>query len=413
MPLLEAIRLAFRTIRGQKLKSCFSLVGVLIGVTFLIAVVSIVQGMNRYMVERFANTLIGANTFELRQRPSINMGNITHETWLEWLRRPRVSYADADFVRDRVRTPATFAKFCADRVSVHYDGKVAKDVELVGTEETYFRIRNYELAAGRAFTAQEVRASQPVLVVGHELAEKLLPGVDPVGKVVQVGGLPYRIIGVVARQGTLFGLSLDKFAIMPFSAQGRRLICPINILDALIVRTDDPTQMQLALAEAEAAMRSRRQLKPSEENDFAFQTAEGALGSWKKISRILFLALPGLVAISLVVGGIVIMNIMLMAVSERTREIGIRKALGARRRDILAQFVVEAATLSAAGAVMGIGFGILLAYAVKALTPLPAAVAPWSVAVGVILGVSVGLAAGVYPASRASRLDPIVALRAE
>jgi putative ABC transport system permease protein len=169
----------------------------------------------------------------------------------------------------------------------------------------------------------------------------------------------------------------------------------------------------LALAEAEAAMRSRRQLKPSEENNFDFQTAEGALGTWQKISRILFLALPGLVAISLVVGGIVIMNIMLMAVSERTREIGIRKALGARRRDILAQFVVEAATLSAAGAVMGIGLGLVLAFVVKALTPLPAAVAPWSVAVGVLLGVSVGIVAGVYPASRASRLDPIVALRAE
>ncbi|HUQ15250.1 MAG TPA: ABC transporter permease [Gemmatimonadales bacterium] len=413
MPLLEAIRLAFRTIWAQKLKSFFSLVGVLIGVTFLIAVVSIVQGMNRYMVDRFANTLIGANTFELRQRPSINMGHVTHEMWLAWQRRPRVSYADADFVRDRIRTPATFAKFCQDRISVHYDGKVAKDIDLVGTEDTYFRIRNYELAAGRAFTTQEVRVGQPVLVVGHELAEKLLPGLDPVGKVVQIGGLPYRIIGVVAPQGTLFGLSLDKFAVMPFSAQARRLICPINILDALIVRTDDPPQMQLAMAEAEAAMRSRRQLKPSEENNFAFQTAEGALGTWQKISRILFLALPGLVAISLVVGGIVIMNIMLMAVSERTREIGIRKALGARRRDILAQFVVEAATLSAAGAVMGIGFGLVLAFVVKALTPLPAAVAPWSVAVGVILGVSVGVVAGVYPASRASRLDPIIALRAE
>ncbi|HEY9504493.1 MAG TPA: ABC transporter permease [Gemmatimonadales bacterium] len=413
MPVFEAVRLALRTIRTQKLKSFFSLVGVLIGVTFLIAVVSIVQGMNRYMVDRFANTLVGANTFEVRQRPSITMGHTTHEMWMEWLRRPRVSYGDADFIRGRIATPATFAKFCEDRVSLHYDGKVAKDVDLIGTEETYFGIRNYEVAAGRAFTAQEVRAALPVLVIGDEVARRLLPNVDPVGKEVRIGGLPYRIIGVVAPQGTLFGLSLDKFAVMPFSAPGRRLICPINILDALIVQTSDPTQMQLAMAEAEAAMRSRRQLKPGQENNFHLQTAEGALGTWDKISRILFLALPGLVAISLVVGGIVIMNIMLMAVSERTREIGIRKALGARRRDILAQFVVESATLSAAGAVMGIGLGLVLAFVVKALTPLPAAVAPWSVGLGVVLGIGVGIVAGVYPASRASRLDPIVALRAE
>ena len=405
--------MAFRTIRVQKLKSFFSLIGVLIGVTFLIAVVSIVQGMNRYMVDRFANTLVGANTFELRQRPSIVTGNVTDSVWLEWRRRPRISYADADYVRDRIRTPATFAKFCEDRVNVHYEGRVAKDINLVGTEDTYFQIRNYQLTAGRAFTAQEVRTALPVLVVGQELADKLLAGVDPIGKQVQIAGLPYRIVGVVEKQGTLFGISLDKFAIMPFNAPARRLICPINILDALIVRTDDPTQMQRAQAEAEAAMRARRQLKPSQENNFAFQTAEGALGTWQKISRILFLALPGLVAISLVVGGIVIMNIMLMAVSERTREIGIRKALGARRQDILAQFVVESATLSLVGAALGIGFGLALAFVVKSLTPLPAAVAPWSVAVGVVLGVTVGIAAGVYPATRASRLDPIAALRAE
>jgi putative ABC transport system permease protein len=413
MPFLEAVRMALRTIRVQKLKSFFSLIGVLIGVTFLIAVVSIVQGMNRYMIERFANTLVGANTFELRHRPSIITGGVTDSVWLEWRRRPRISYADADYVRDRIRTPATFAKFCEDRVNVHYEGRVAKDINLVGTEDTYFQIRNYRLTAGRTFTAQEVRTASPVLVVGQELASKLLAGVDPVGKQVQIAGLPYRIVGVVEKQGTLFGISLDKFAIMPFNAPARRLICPINILDALIVRTDDPTQMLRAQAEAEAAMRARRQLKPTEGNNFAFQTAEGALGTWQKISRILFLALPGLVAISLVVGGIVIMNIMLMAVSERTREIGIRKALGARRRDILAQFVVESATLSSVGAALGIGFGLVLAFVVKSLTPLPAAVAPWSVAVGVVLGVAVGIAAGVYPATRASRLDPIAALRAE
>jgi putative ABC transport system permease protein len=411
--LLEAVRMALQTIRAQKLKSFFSLVGVLIGVTFLIAVVSIVQGMNRYMVERFANTLVGANTFELRQRPSITSGHIPDDVWLRWRRRPRISYDDADYVRERVRTPATFAKFCEDYVAVHYGGNVAKSIRLAGSEESYFKIRNYELTAGRAFTSQEVRTAQPVVVIGHELADKLLKGVDPIDKKVVIGGLPYRVIGVVAKQGNLFGISMDKIAIMPFSAQVRRLICPMNILDALIVQTADPPSMQLAMAESEALMRSRRHLKPWQENNFAFQTAEGALGSWQKISKVLFLALPGLVAISLVVGGIVIMNIMLMAVSERTREIGIRKALGARRRDILAQFVVESATLSAVGALLGIALGIALAFVVKATTPLPAAVAPWSILVGVLLGVSVGIAAGVYPASRASRLDPIAALRAE
>jgi len=413
MHLFEAFRMAFRTIRAQKLKSFFSLIGVLIGVTFLIAVVSIVQGLNRYMVDRFANTLVGANTFELRHRPNIITGNVTEETWLEWSRRPRISYSDADFVRDRIHTPATFAKYCTDRVAVHYNGKVAKDIDLVGTEATYFDIRNYEITAGRPFTPQEVETALPVLVIGSEVAEKLLRGVDPLGKSVRIGGLPYRIIGVVAKQGTIFGLSLDKFAVMPFNAPARRLICPINILDALIVRTAEPPSMEQAMSEAEAAMRSRRQLKPWQQSNFVFQTAEGALGTWKKISRILFLALPGLVAISLVVGGIVIMNIMLMAVSERTREIGIRKALGARRGDILAQFVVESAALSLAGALAGIGFGLALAWVVKQVTPLPAAVAPWSILVGVILGISVGVAAGVYPASRASRLDPILALRAE
>ncbi len=413
MPIWEAVTMALRTIRAQKLKSFFSLIGVLIGVMFLIAVVSIVQGMNVYMEDQFANRLIGLNTFQVRQRPSISTGDVPREVWMGWRRRPRITYADAEYLKARVTTPATMAMFCSDRMALSYDGKKAKDIDLVGTEAGYFQIKNYEVVNGRAFTAQEVRAGRTVVVLGDLVAEKLFPGQDPVGKDVVIEGLPYRIVGVVAKQGNLFGISLDKFAVMPYTAPARRYICPINILDDLQIQTAGPTEMQAAMAEVEALMRARRGLKPGQENNFHLQTAEGALEGWKRMSRVLFMALPGLGAISLVVGGIVIMNIMLMAVSERTREIGIRKALGAKRRDILAQFVVESATLSTVGAAFGIGAGITLAFVVRALTPLPAAVAPWSIFVGVGLGIAVGMVAGVYPATRASRLDPIVALRAE
>ena len=413
MQWFEAVRMALRTIRAQKLKSFFSLIGVLIGVTFLIAVVSILTGMNVYMEDRFANSLIGLNTFQLRQRPNFTSGNVTDDMWREWSRRPRISYDDAAFVKARVKTPVTYANYCADRATVSYGGKQAKDIDLTGTEPSYFRIKNYELTAGRPFAEQEMNLGATVVVIGSLLAEKLFPDVDPVGKEVLIGGLPYRVIGVVAKQGTLFGLSLDKFAVIPFTAPARRMICPINILDHLIIQADGPGNMLVAMGEVEAIMRTRRQLKPDQDNTFFLQTAEGALEGWKKISGILMTALPLLVSISLIVGGIVIMNIMLMAVTERTREIGIRKALGARRRDILSQFVVESATLSFLGAALGIATGIGLAFLVRALTPLPAAVAPWSIVLGSVIGVAVGVIAGVYPAARAAKLDPIVALRAE
>jgi len=413
MPIFEAVRMALRTIVTQKLKSFFSLIGVLIGVTFLIAVVSIVQGMNVYMEDQFANRLIGLNTFTLRRQPGINTGNVTEETWRSWMRRPRISYGDADYVSERLETPAVIARFCSDRMVLSYNGKQAKDIELMGTEPSYFEIKNVEIASGRIFTPQEVRAGIPVIVLGSELGEKLFAGLDPLGKDVTIAGLPYRVIGVAKKRGTLFGISLDKFAVMPFRAPARRYICPLNILDELQIKTANPTLMLTAMAETEAIMRSRRGLKPGQENNFDLQNASGALDGWKKISKVLFTALPGLVAISLVVGGIVIMNIMLMAVAERTREIGIRKALGAKRRDILAQFVIESATLSTVGAGLGIGTGIGLAFVVRAATPLPAAVAPWSILVGVALGIIVGVVAGVYPATRASKLDPIAALRAE
>ncbi|HEU4588932.1 MAG TPA: ABC transporter permease [Gemmatimonadales bacterium] len=413
MRLVEAVRMALGTIRAQKLKSGFSLIGVLIGVTFLIAVVSIVQGMNDYMRDRFANGLIGVNSFSVRRFPSINSGNVPDDTWRDWLRRPRVNYYESAVLRERVKTPTAFARTCfEDNIQIS-QGTLRGKVEVRAVDAGYFRIKGYDVAAGRTFTEPESQMGATVVVIGDLVREKFFPGIDPLGRQLVIGGLPYRVVGVLAKQGTLFGLSLDRFVAVPFTAPARRELCAENVVHELWGKTAGPDEMKLAVAESQEYMRIARRLKPGQADNFYIQTAEGALGTWEKISRVLMLALPMLVGISLVVGGIVIMNIMLVAVTERTREIGIRKALGARRRDILGQFVVESATLSAAGALLGIGAGLLLAYVVKTVTPLPAAVAPWSIGLAVVLGVAVGVIAGVYPASRAARLDPIVALRSE
>ncbi|PYP42852.1 MAG: hypothetical protein DMD42_11430 [Gemmatimonadetes bacterium] len=413
MAFWEAVRLALQTIRAQKLKSAFSIIGVFIGVMFLIAVVSVVQGMNRYMTDKFAGTLLGVNTFRLRQFPDIQLGNVTDSTRRIWRRRPRVSYDDAQAVMRGVMVPVLAAWESSTRTTLVAGPKRAKDVEVTAATELYFEIRSLAVERGRPFTGQEVQAGVPVLVLGYELADKLFEGQDPIDREVKIFDLPYRVIGVVEKQGNLFGLSLDKFAVAPASAPLKRYVSEPRVVDAVAMKARSQPEMREAMAQAEAIMRNRRHLRPRQADDFALETADEVLDFWGKISRVLFVALPGLVAVSLVVGGIVIMNIMLMAVAERTREIGIRKSLGARRRDILRQFLVEAATLATAGATGGVVVGIGLAAAVAALTPLPAAVAPWSILVGVVLGGGVGVVAGVYPASRAARLDPIAALRHE
>ena len=221
------------------------------------------------------------------------------------------------------------------------------------------------------------------------------------------------MIGVVEPQGTLFGLSMDKFVVTPYSAPARRFICPIGVLDYISFQAADPQGMVTLRDEVESLMRQRRALRPGQANNFDFTDSKSALAGWNKISGFLLKALPMLVGIGLVVGGIVIMNIMLVSVTERIREIGVRKALGAKRRDILMQFLVESATISTFGAACGVGLGIILAMMISAISPLPATVAPWSVFIGVGLGMTVGIIAGVYPATRAAKLDPIVALRSE
>ena len=413
MSFLDAVRVAFQTIRAQKLKSSFSIIGVFIGVMFLIAVVSVVEGMNRYMTDKFAGTLLGVNTFRVRQFPDVQLGNVTDSMWRSWMRRPRITYEDAQAVIQGITTPVVAAWESNTRAALTAGRRQAKDVQVTAATELYFDIRALVIEEGRAFTGQEVGAGIPVLVLGHDLAEKLFEGQDPLGREVKIFDIPYRVIGVVEKQGNLFGLSLDKFAVAPATAPLRRFVNPPRVVDAVAVKAGSQAEMRQAMTQAEAVLRSRRHLRPRQPDDFALETADEVLDFWGKISGILQYALPFLPGVSLVVGGIVIMNIMLMAVAERTREIGIRKSLGARRRDILRQFLVEATTLAIVGAATGVAIGIGLAGLVAATTPLPAAVAPWSIVVGVLLGAGVGIVAGVYPATRAARLDPITALRAE
>src|SRR5216110_2441795 len=413
MAFFEAVRLALQTIRAQKLKSGFSIIGVFIGVMFLIAVVSVVEGMNRYMTDKFAGTILGVNTFRVRQFPDVALGNVTDSMWRSWARRPRVSYEDAQAVTHGVTVPVLAAWESSTRGTLTAGRRTAKDIQVTAATELYFDIRSLVIEQGRAFTAQEVQAGVPVLVLGHDLADKLFEGQDPIGRDVKIFDIPYRIIGVVEKQGNLFGLSLDKFAVAPASAPLKRYVNPPRVVDALAVKAGTQADMREAMAQAEAVMRSRRHLRPRQEDDFALETADEVLDFWGKISRVLFVALPGLVAVSLVGGGIVIMNIMLMAVAERTREIGIRKSLGARRRDILRQFLIEATALATVGAALGIVTGVGLSVLLQAVSPLPASVSPFSIVLGVVVGGGVGVVAGVYPASRAARLDPITALRQE
>jgi putative ABC transport system permease protein len=413
LPLFEAVRLALAQIRVQKLKSFFTLLGVTIGVMFLIAVVSVVDGMANYVEQDFAGKFLGVNTFNLRKFPDINQ-EVTEATWRAWIRRPPITVADAEAVRDAL-PPNTRWAIQDVRWFTPQTKYVRGGPQVLAQAVTpqYFAIKDLNVERGRVFSEQEEVLGSAVVVIGQEVGDLYFPNLDPVGRDLVLEHVPFRVIGVLEKQGTVFGFSLDRQVIAPFSSPMNRVTnARANLYGVVIQAPTAGAQPEIEEIVRET-MRKRHKLRPAEDDDFALESSATALAQWMTVKKYLVLAGIFLPAIGLVVGAIVIMNIMLVAVAERTREIGIRKSLGARRRDILRQFLVESTTLSVVGAAAGVALGYGLSKLVAAASPLPTHVAAWSVLRAVGVGAAVGVAAGVYPASRAARLDPIVALRAE
>jgi putative ABC transport system permease protein len=414
VPLYEAIRLALAQIRVQKLKSFFTLLGVTIGVMFLIAVVSIVQGMSNYVTSAVAGKFLGVNTATLRRFPNFQNGNVTEAQWRQWMQRPPITVADAYAVRDALPRGAGWA--IDDRKWVNVESKYTNGgPQLLAHAATpqLFTIKNLNVKEGRIYSDEEEQLGLPVAVIGIETQQYYFPNIDPIGREIKVGGTPFRVVGVLEKQGTVFGQPLDRVIYAPFQSPMQRFTGARIDLAGVLVQAPSPAEMNDIQETIDEVMRKRHKLHPAQDNDFVVETSASALSAWDTIKGYLVAAGIFLPAIGLVVGGIVIMNIMLVAVAERTHEIGVRKSLGARRRDVMAQFLAEATTLSLLGAAIGIGLGFGLSKLLSSVFGLPSGVAPWSIAVALGLGAGVGIAAGIYPASRASKLDPIIALRAE
>jgi putative ABC transport system permease protein len=358
--------------------------------------------------------MIGTNTFQVRRTP-LQVGFLDDSMMREIAKRPIISKADADLVRrafpdaEAVSLQSGWPTPIAD---ISYRNRTIGSVTVFGVTPEYQVVQDYRFSAGEPLSAPDVEERRQVVVVGAEVAEKLFDAAEfAVGKRIRIGGKEMTIKGVVGRKGRVLGQSFDGFSLMPITTfeaiYGRRLTTTISI------KLQPGGEFPEAMSRAQEAMRLAHRLHPTQVDDFSLDKADALVAFWTNLTGVLFTIIPAVVCIGIVVGGIVIMNIMLMSVNERTREIGIRKSLGARQRDILRQFLVEAVLLSMLGGIMGILGGALLALLISSVSPLPARVTPWSVGVALLLGAGTGILFGVYPASRAARLDPITALRQE
>ncbi len=405
MEFRECVRLALSALRANKLRSFLTLLGTIVGVTAVIAIISLIQGMNAYVTEKLMSQ--GATVFTIDKYGFI----MSDDEYREAAKRKDIVLADAEAIEGLSRYAGAVKTEVERGDDVRFGSERIRRVPIKGVHGDYASVDKMELAEGRHLTAQDMARRRAVAVIGYDVWEKLFDGRPASGYEIRVGALKYHVVGVAEKKGSAFGQSQDNFVLIPLTAWQKAYGTRTSL--TISVSSIDEASFETAQEESRAILRARRGVGPGEKDDFGIVTAETFMDLYRNFTSAAFVVLVGVAGISLVVGGIVIMNIMMVSVTERTREIGIRKALGARRRDVLLQFLVEAATLSLTGGAIGVALGIALALTVAAVSPLPAAVSWIAIALGLLMSTGIGLLFGIYPAARAARLDPIVALRYE
>ena len=404
--ILESVRLALASIWANKLRSMLTLLGNIVAVSSIITVVALITGVNEAVSDAIVSDL-GADSFTIQR-----MGMTQNEDDFERMRNnPLVTLEDAEAIKRFAVSVQSVMAQAQTQNRVSYRDEELETVQVQGVSDEYLDFATFDAERGRMITPTEITRKRNVTLIGWGIADRLFGAEDPLDKKIKIAGMPFTIVGVSKKKGAAFGQSLDEFVVIPLGSY-QKLFGARQSLQ-LMVKPRDATIAQRARDEARVALRIDRGLKPSEPDNFGLVASDSVMDIFQTATAGIAVVLVGIVGLSLLVGGIVIMNIMLMVVSERTREIGLRKALGAKRRDIMSQVLTESVTLSLVGGIIGIALGALFSTIISSLTPVPSAVEMWSVALGVIITAAVGLFFGWMPARRAAMLDPIEALRRE
>ncbi|MEW6730033.1 MAG: ABC transporter permease [Acidobacteriota bacterium] len=404
---LEATRIAGENLLANKLRTFLTLIGIVVGVMAVIAVVTVIDGLNSKVAQTF--TAQGSNVFSVRRLPQVIL---SRDQFLKYNKRKDLTIEDARYVAEHCRGCLRTGWDATTSRTVKYQNEKSEGVFVRGVSEAIMEIEAINFNAGRPFTDQEIKGADAVCVIGWDVVDNLFPGIDPLGHEIRVANIPFRIVGVTERLGTIFGFSRDNFVMIPITTY-HKIFGTRNGVN-ILVAANQTELIDRAQEEVRLLLRARMHKSYRDNDDgFSIETSQIFLDLYANATKNIYLVSFIISGVSLVVGGIVIMNIMLVSVTERTREIGIRKAMGARRFDVLVQFLVESVTISLAGGMIGILSGYGLAYGISVYTEFPLLISAWSAVLGVSVSSAVGIIFGVYPANRAAQLDPIEALRAE